>query len=184
MKGHEPYSIDLARQPLGHSDHEFVLDHNFWALFPYSPVQEGRLVAYVSLEKSTSIVVLKVLVKGHVGLVCDRSGDPFDEPLEANDRVVYQLGEHYVEHSENLFEIPSGTQSLELSELFYNLIVVLLPMKRIHPDLRDANLPADDEGNLLVYSTPVPDEMEEHEPTPEELAANPFSKLLSLKNKN
>jgi len=182
MKGESLYSIELIRQPLGPSEHEFDLDEAFFGLFDYSPVTKGDLVANVLLEKSTSLLVVKVTLKGEVELTCDRSGESFMEPLDLQDRVVYQLGEQFVEHSEHLIEIPAGTTALSLAELFYSLVVVNLPMKRLHPSSRTSTLPADAEGNLLVYSTSTGDESAEDETPP--AADNPFSVLLKLKNNN
>lgn len=181
MKGEAIYTIDLVRQPLGGSEHQFEVNSAFFDLYDYSPVKKGNLVANVHLEKSSSLLVIKVKMSGSVELVCDRTEELYMEPMTVEDRVVFQLGEHYVEHSEHLIEIPAGTATLELAELFYNLIVVNLPMKRLHPSLRDSSLPADAEGNLLVYSTGG-DEEQESDETP--AADNPFSILLQLKNNN
>lgn len=181
VRAPDNWSVDVIRLPLGISTQSFVLDSGLFDLFEHAPVSKGSLVADVQLDKSSTMLVVKASISGHVELVCDRTSQPFQEPIEVQDRVVWQFGTQEVEHSENLFEVPAGTAFISLAELFYNLIVLSLPMKKLHPDVRDEALASDREGNLLVYSTKSDNDDDDEE----QLSANnPFAELLKLKNLN
>jgi uncharacterized metal-binding protein YceD (DUF177 family) len=172
------FDIDVFRLPLGKSQQVFTIDEKLFSLFPYSPVSKGKLTAKVEIEKAETLIVVKPEISGTIELICDRTDRFYDQEIAIKERVVFQFGTKEIEHTEHLFEIPSGTALISLSELFYNLIVVEIPMKKLHPDVRDQALEQDSEGNVLVYKTPITEEEEE------DVKSNPFSQLLKLKNLN
>ncbi len=166
--------------PLGKTQQTFGIHADLFGRFPYSPISKGALVADVQLEKSETLLVVKAAISGTIELTCDRTDQLFDEPITVVERVVFQFGSQEVEHTEHLFEIPSGIAQLSLAELFYNMIITSIPMKKLHPDVRHQYHDQDGEGNLLIYTTATND----HDDEPADPSTNPFSQLLKLKNLN
>ena len=177
MRPLDNFTIDVFRLPLGKSEQVFSLDAKLFELFPFSPVSKGNLIAKVEIEKAETLLVVKPNISGTVELICDRTSRLYDQEIALKERVVFQFGAKEVEHTEHLFEVPHGTAFISLAELFYNLIITEIPMKKLHPEVRNQALEQDAEGNVLVYKTPET-EIEEDPET------NPFSQLLKLKNLN
>ena len=64
-------------------------------------------------------------------------GEEFDFPIEITERVIYKYGEDYEELDDTLFTIPFGAESIDFSNLIYDLINVQIPMKKLHPKFQE-----------------------------------------------
>jgi uncharacterized metal-binding protein YceD (DUF177 family) len=183
-KNLSPFKLNIFG--LSNKVHEFgwKIGGSFFEAFEDSLVEKGSFDVSLTLERSETMMVLGIDMKGVANLICDRSLEEFDLPIHILERVIYKYGEKFEELDDTLFTIPYEADSLDLSRLFYDLIAVQVPIKRLHPRFVDENDDLDDE-DVLVYTSS--DELEEEEPEEEqgqEDNVDPrWSKLIDLNNK-
>jgi len=158
-KLHATYQINI--QGLDNKRHEFEFDggQEFFESFEQDIIEKGSFKAKVSLEKSDTMMRLKIDIQGLLTLVCDRSLKEFEEVLELSELYVYKFGDRFEVVSENMEIIPTESVEINLANNLFECICLAVPIKKLHPDYRD-----DDEGGL-IYS----DDFEEENSSKEEI---------------
>ena len=135
-------------------------------------ITKGKGEVDVVLEKSPTFLKLDFRIRGSVELICDRSNDPFDFPLDTKKEIILKFGENTDEISDTIEIIPWETQRVDLTQYIYEFIGLAVPMKKLHP--RYSN---DDDTDGIVFSTEVDeDRTKKNEIDPR------WSKLGKLKN--
>ena len=142
---------------------EYALGDDFFALYGKALLESGQFDAEVTLDKHETLIEADFNIRGNARLVCDRSLEPFDFPMDIHRKILFKYGEEEKELSEEIVLITREQASLDVGQYLYELIAVHLPMKRLHPKYRDEA--GTDDDIRLVYSSPA-DASEENEDGP------------------
>jgi uncharacterized protein len=158
LKNLDKYTIDIFRLNNKVHEYDFEVSDEFFEHFEGSYISKGELVVHVVLDKSDTMLTAGFSIKGKVELTCDRTLEKFEEPVYVKDRVIFKFGDEDREISDEIFMISRNTQRLELAQHIYDFIVLSLPMKKIHPRLREEDA-SFDEGDtvegVLIYTSPA-----------------------------
>ena len=137
---------------------DFEFGDEFFEHYGKSLLESGQFIAIVTLDKRETLIESHFKIKGVAKLICDRSLEPFDYPMDIDRMIMFKYGEEEKELSEEIVLITRNQQSLDLGQYMYELICVTIPMKRLHPKFQSDDL---EESEIqLVYSSPV-DEKDE-----------------------
>jgi uncharacterized protein len=149
--------------------HEFkyTLGKAFFDEFGKDLLEEGQFEATVVLDKQETFIDGSFTFKGTARLLCDRSLEPFDYPLESKHRLMFKFGTEEAEVSDEIVIIPHDKQSLNLGQYLYEYIGLALPMKRLHPKFQDDE--EDDSEGGIIYSSSTENEGEKIDPRWEKL---------------
>ncbi len=99
-----------------------------------------------------TFIEVDLKISGHAKLICDRSLEPFDYRLDIDRKVIFKYGEEPQEISDEIMIITRDQDFVDLGQFIYEFIVLAIPIKKIHPDLKEVN--DDSESNVkIVYST-------------------------------
>jgi uncharacterized metal-binding protein YceD (DUF177 family) len=174
------YNIDIV----GLEDKQYVYDQEsgdaFFEEMNQDFINHGNFRVITTLDKSTTMIQLQFQIEGSVELTCDRSLETFNEPVQTEGRMFLKFGDRDEELTEEIEIIHRNTTRINIARYIFDLIVLSLPMKRIHPDLRKEE--SDDETETLVYSsTPAATETQEEE-SPSETIDPRWEALKKLKN--
>ena len=162
MKEIQKYNIDIFK--LGDKQHryEFESGDSFFADFEQDLLQKGHFRTELLLDKSATLLHLHFRVAGSVELVCDRSLEPFDHPVEINQSLILKYGEENRELTDEIEVIARDTPRINVAQYIFEYIGLSLPMKKIHPSLRDQPVEYETEEALLIYrSGDAPENAEE-----------------------
>lgn len=157
--------------------YEFEGGNEFFEFFEQDIITSGQFKAEVILDKNSALLQLFFDIEGTIGLVCDRSLEPFDEPIHVKERYIYKFGDRHEEITDEIEMIPQNTATINLAQHIYDFIAVSLPMKKLHPRFR--NEEELEEDNKFIYST---DEDTVEEEKNDEVIDPRWAALLSLKN--
>ena len=159
---------------------DFEVKDSFFEAHENSLIEHGNLHVSAILDKSETMLQFQLQFRGTVQLVCDRSLQEFDYPIELDEHIIFKYGEDYQELSEDLIQIPSGTQTLDLDQYLFEFISLAIPMRRLHPDLVEED--EDEEDGLVDYGQA---DAEEADQEPKEESTDPrWEKLKALKKGN
>ena len=155
--------------------HEFkyILGKTFFEEFGKDLLEEGQFEATVVLDKHETFIEASFTIHGQARLVCDRSLEPFDYPLQSKHKLLFKFGEEETEVTDEIVIIPQDKQSLNMGQYLYEFIGLALPMKRIHPKFQKAEDESDEGG--IIYSSSSTEENEENSIDPR------WEKLKKLK---
>lgn len=145
------YSINISSLQNKAYQYQFDIDDSFFSVFENSLIEKGSLALRLSLEKSETMIQLNFDIEGTVLLVCDRSLEEFDFPINTSEKLILQFGEHSEQINDELEIIPRTSVSINIARPAYELISIAIPMKKLHPKFQEED--DDDNDVILVYSS-------------------------------
>lgn len=156
------FKVNIIGLSLKSHRFDFSFGDDFFKLYGTTLLESGQFDAEITLEKRETLIEGNFRIRGVAHVVCDRSLEPFDQPMDIDRRIIFKYGEEEKELSEEIVLITREQAALDLGQYIYELITVNLPMKRLHPRFHEDENTEDD--IQLVYSSPV-DESKKEEDT-------------------
>jgi uncharacterized metal-binding protein YceD (DUF177 family) len=157
------FNIDIFNLANKDYQYEFEFDEQLFAAFSDTPFQKGKGVCKVALKKSETMMVLTFDIVGSVALICDRSLEEFDYPLDFEEKMILKFGEEDVEVSESMAIIHRDSQQINMGQFIYEFIMLDIPMKKLHPKFKKDEEDDDEEDDSLIYSSDDSDEEDDDE---------------------
>ena len=180
---HKGFVINLFALEHESYEYDYNIDDNFFGDFEDSLIEKGDFDVKIKLEKRISMISIDFDIKGIASFECHKTLKPFEEPFDVQQRIVFKLGDHFEELSDEMYTIPENMDELDLSTYIYEVLVVRTPFRLIHPDLREEDEENDEEE--LIYSSLGSSDLGEEEEEQNEGNIDPrWQALNSLKNKN
>ncbi len=153
--------------------YDFEIGDAFFELYGHSLVERGHFTANVTLDKRETMIEAQFHISGAATLVCDRSLEPFDFPMEIDKTILFKYGPEEKELSDEIVMITRTQATLDIGQYIYELIAVGVPIKKLHPKFKDDKL---EESDIqLVYSSPAEEQDGEEQIDPR------WEKLKKLK---
>ncbi len=168
----ESYRINILGLSLAIHHFQYEFGSEFFRKYDKGLVSEGKFTVDVALDKRETFLEAEFKIVGSVRLVCDRSLDEFDHPVDITRKIIFKYGDQEMEVSEDVMMIPHGVESLEVGQYIYEFIALAIPMKKLHPRFQDES---DEEG--IIYSSDSTEEKKEDE-------IDPRWEMLKKLNKN
>lgn len=128
------YEIAFKGLTEGSHQFNFEIDDRFFEKFEDSLVEKGQLVAKVTFTKQSTLLIIDMAVKGTVELMCDRCLDNYDQKVKNKSKLFVKFGSETEEMSDEMIVIPLDQHLIDISQYLYELIVLGLPIKHVHPD--------------------------------------------------
>jgi len=130
------YAIPISGLKEGRQTFDFKISKAFFEQFEESDVKDGDLYITVEAEKNSSHADLNISIAGTVTIACDRCLELFPWQLECGNRLLVKFGKLFDESDPEITTVPADENELDMSQYFYEYILLALPIKRIHPDSR------------------------------------------------
>ena len=157
------YSINIVG--LSNKQHHFHYDFGgeFFRQYGSDVVSEGSFEVDLLLDKHETFLETEFKIKGTARLICDRSLEPFDHPIEIMRKIMFKYGDKDEEITDEIIIIQRDTATLELGQYIYEFIALAIPLKKLHPKFRDEEENDDDlSTGKIVYSS-EPEENDDDE---------------------
>ncbi|MCU0419149.1 MAG: DUF177 domain-containing protein [Cyclobacteriaceae bacterium] len=145
-----PYHVDIVGLSNTAHAYDFELGAAFFEAYGKESLADGRFAAHLVLDKRETFIEALFTIRGQAALVCDRSLEPFDFPLDIHAKMVFKYGEEPGEVNEELTIIAHDQASLDVGQLMYEYILLAIPMKRLHPRFAHEN---EEASVTLVYQS-------------------------------
>jgi len=168
MKQLNEFLIPFIGLKLGKHQFEYQISKSFFDAFDYDDFESCDIKVNVVLEKKNTMLELNFKHKGTVHVPCDLTGEMFDLPIKGKIRVVVQFGEAFNNDNDELLILPHGEHQIDLSQYIYEMIVLSIPLKRVHPGIKDGTLKSealDKLNELKVKEKKVVDKSKKEEDT-------------------
>ena len=151
MRNLAEFTIPFKGLKLGKHQFEYELDNRFFKHFEYEEFNSADVKIYLLFEKKSTMMELTFNAGGTVNVNCDLTNEPYDQPIENTLFLVIKFGDEFDNEDEDLLIIPHGEYEVNIQQYIYELVVLGVPAKRIHPGVEDGTLESD-----------VLDKLEEH----------------------
>ena len=119
---------------------EYQIDKSFFDAYNFDEYFDAAIKVIVTLDKKSTLLNLTFNAKGTVNVTCDVSGETFDQELEASIQLIVKFGEEYNDENEEILILPYSEFQVNVAQYIYELIVLSVPQKRIHPKVLDGSM--------------------------------------------
>ncbi len=137
------YTIPFVGLKQGLHQFEYEIDNTFFEHFEYDEFNAAAVKVDLEFDKKTTMLELQFNITGTVNVNCDLTNEPFDLPIENEFLLVVKFGDEYNDENEELLILPHGEYEVNIQQYIYELIVLALPHKRVHPGVEDGTLDSD-----------------------------------------
>lgn len=139
MKKRE-FSIPFSGLKQGKHEFEYVIEKEFFESFGYAEFNDANIGLKVSMNKMSTMLEFKLFADGTVNVNCDLTNEPYDQPISADLELVVKFGEDYNDEDDEILIIPHGEHQVNIAQYVYEMLVLAVPLKRVHPGVLDGTL--------------------------------------------
>lgn len=182
MKNLKAFLIPFSGLKIGKHQFDYQIDNSFFECFDYAEFSSANIKVDLVLEKKNTMLELYFKHVGSVNVPCDITGVDFDLPIKGNLKLIVKFGEEFNNENEELLILPHGEFQVDISQYIYEMIVLSVPVKRIHPGVEDGTLESEAIETLEKLSPKINEEKEQEDEIDPRWAE--LKKLLTDKDKN
>ena len=136
------FNIPFVGLKDGKHNFKFTIDRKFFEHFEFSEFIDSSLKCDLVLNKKTTFLEINFKVDGKVTIPCDVSTELFDHKIKNENNLIVKFGSSDYDSDEILI-IPEGSYQINVAQHIYEIIVLSLPLKRIHPGIKNGTLKSD-----------------------------------------
>jgi len=140
MKPLKEFTIPFVGLKIGKHYFEYKIKQTFFEYFEYDDFNDVDVKVDVILEKKTTLLELHFKISGFVNVHCDLTNERYNQTIENEFDLVVNFGNEYNDENIDILIIPHGTFEINIQQYIYELIVLAVPIKRLHPGIEDGTL--------------------------------------------
>ena len=140
MNNLKEYLIPFVGLKIGKHQFDYQIDNTFFKNFDYDEYNAVSVKVDIVLEKKSTMLELDFKHKGTVNVPCDVSGEEFDLPIKGKLKLLVKFGDAFNDENEELLILPHGEFQVNVSQYIYELIILSVPLRRVHPGVKDGSL--------------------------------------------
>lgn len=177
MKALKEYNIQFVGLKEGEHIFNYEIDNKFFDAFNYEEFESSNVNVTLHFVKKSRLFELIFKANGYVEVPCDITNELYQQEIDSEMPIVVKFGEEYNDENEEILIIPHEEYQLNVAQLIYEMIVLAVPTKRVHPKVLDGTMQSETLDKLK--------ELEVKEEKKEENIDPRWDKLKSLiKEKN
>ena len=150
---HKEFNIPFSGLKQGRHHFEYQIDNAFFEEFGFDEFNSSQIQAIAVLDRMSTMMELEISATGYVNVACDLTNEPYDQPIEGSLKLVVKFGEEFNDEDDEILVLPHGEHQFNIAQYVYEMLVLSVPSKRIHPGVADGTL-----------SSQVLDKLEELQP--------------------
>ena len=166
MKVTNEFLIPFIGLKLGKHQFEFQINKAFFDHFEYDEFESADIKVNVVLEKKSTMLELSFKHKGTIHVPCDLTNEEFDLPVKGKLNLIVRFGETFNDDNEELLILPFSEHQIDVSQYIYEMVVLSIPLKKVHPGIKDGTLQTDALSKLNEINVKEPIEVKEENTDP------------------
>ena len=136
MKKFKDYTISFAGLSLGKHQFDFLITQSFFDLFEFEQdFEHPNVNISVILDKKNNFLELFFTLSGGVEVNCDLTNEIYYQELEGKSEIIVKFGEELDDSDDEVWILPHGEYTTNISQIIYEMVLLAVPNKRIHPDV-------------------------------------------------
>lgn len=143
MKDLKQFNIPFVGLKEGSHLFEYQIDKTFFEAFQFDEFNNTNVKADITFVKKSTLLELSFNINGTVNVPCDITNELFDLPINGNLNLVVKFGPEFNDEHDEILILPHEAYQINVSQYIYELIVLSVPSKRIHPDVVDGTMQSD-----------------------------------------
>ena len=140
MSKTKEYLIPFVGLKLGKHKFEYQINNAFFEIFDYNEFQNSNIKVDVVLDKKSTMLEISFKHSGTINVQCDLTSEDFDLPIKGKMKLIVRFGEAFNNDNEELLILPFGEFEIDVAQYIYEMIVLSVPLRKVHPGIKDGSL--------------------------------------------
>ncbi|GAA4892282.1 DUF177 domain-containing protein [Flaviramulus aquimarinus] len=163
MKPLKEFTIPFVGLKEAKHQFEYKVERAFFEYFEYEDFNDVKIKVDLELEKKTTLLELHFKISGWVNVNCDLTNEPYNQTIENEFDLVVKFGNAYNDEHIDILILPHGEYEVNIQQYIYELVILAVPVKRIHPGVEDGTLDSDILEKLEELSPKLKDSKDKEE---------------------
>jgi len=133
------FNVPFVGLKQGVHSFEYEIGNTFFEAFGFNDFNSSHLKVHLTFDKKNHFE-LDFRVTGHINIDCDLSLEPFDLKIKGHLPLIVKFGQEYNDDNDEILIIPYDYYELNVSQFIYELVILSIPVKKIHPKVVDGSM--------------------------------------------
>ncbi len=140
MKDLKQFNIPFVGLKEGKHFFEYAIDNAFFEFYNFDEFEKSSISVTLEFVTKSTLFELTFSASGTVNVPCDVSGECFDLEITATLPLVVKFGSEYSDENEEVLILPHEVYQFSVAQFIYEMIVLGIPNKRVHPKVLDGTM--------------------------------------------
>ena len=140
MKDLKEFNIPFVGLKEGKHLFQYKVDNTFFELYNYNEFEKSSINVTLEFVKKSTLFELNFTASGTVNVPCDVTNEYFDLEITATLPLVVKFGQEYNDENEEILILPHEVYQFSVAQFIYEMIVLGIPSKRVHPKVLDGTM--------------------------------------------
>ena len=140
MKDLKEFNIPFVGLKEGKHLFQYKIDNTFFELYNYNEFEKSSINVALEFVKKSTLFELNFTASGTVNVPCDVTNEYFDLEITATQPLVVKFGQEYNNDNEEILILPHEVYQFSVAQFIYEMIVLGIPNKRVHPKVLDGTM--------------------------------------------
>jgi len=119
---------------------DFVVNDKFFEFYKYDEILDSKINVGLDFVKKSTLFELHFSAKGDIKVACDVTNEHYKEPIDTTLDLVIKFGNEFNNENEEVLIIAHSEFQLDVAQFIYEMIVLAVPRKKVHPGVTDGTL--------------------------------------------
>jgi len=134
------FNISFVALKQGKHKFEYKINKTFFEAFNFYDFLDTDVLVTLNFEKTSTLFTLKFVATGNIKVACDLTNKPFNQPINAVLNLIVKFGNTYNDDSDAVLILPHQACQLNVAQYIYEMLVLAMPAKHVHPGVADGTL--------------------------------------------
>jgi uncharacterized metal-binding protein YceD (DUF177 family) len=140
MNKRKEFLIPFVGLKLGKHHFEYQINNTFFELFDFQDFNNSNVKVNLTLDKKSTFLEIAFKHVGTVNVPCDMTNEEFDLSIKGKMKLIVRFGDLFNDENEELLVLPHGDFQVDVAQYIYEMIVLSVPLRRVHPGIKDGSL--------------------------------------------
>ena len=164
MKDLKQFNIQFVGLKEANHLFEYDIDNTFFEAFNYDEFNNSSIKISLDFLKKSTLFELNFTATGYVEVPCDVTNELFNQEIESNLPLVVKFGPEFNDDNEEILILPHEAYEFNVAQFIYEMIVLSVPNKRVHPKVLDGTMESEALNKLKELEIKEEKTVEETDP--------------------
>ncbi len=140
MKHLKEFNIQFVGLKEGKHVFNYSIEKKFFEAFNYDEFLSSKVDVELKFEKKSTLLELFFKASGSVEVPCDLTNELYHQEIETTLPLVIKFGIEFNDDNEEILILPHESYEVNVAQYIYEMIVLGIPKKRIHPKIVDGTM--------------------------------------------
>ena len=140
MKDLKKFNIQFVGLKEGKHHFDYSIDNKFFEAFNYEEYNSSSIKVSLTFVKKSTLFELVFTTEGTVEVPCDVTNELYNQEINSELPLIVKFGPEYNDDNEEILILPHEAYEFNVAQFIYEMIVLAVPNKRVHPKVLDGTM--------------------------------------------